>query len=275
MPDHCPACGGEIVRLEGEAVHRCVNPYCPSRGLEGLRHFVSRGALDIDGVGEKLIARFWELGLVRRAPDLYALTAEQLAELDGFQQRSAENVIASIAAVARAPVRPGAVRTRHPARGRGHRRGDRAALPLAGRPARRRGRTRSRRSRASGPIVAESVAAWLAFPRQRRGARRSRRRRALARADGRRAAARRGTAGGAHVRDHRHARRRSRATRPRRASSSAAARSPTRSRSARATSSPARARARSSRRPRASACPSSTTRPSSSCSRTARPRKTS
>ena len=89
MPDHCPACGGEIVRLEGEAVHRCVNPYCPSRGLEGLRHFVSRGALDIDGVGEKLIARFWELGLVRRAPDLYALTAEQLAELDGFQQRSA------------------------------------------------------------------------------------------------------------------------------------------------------------------------------------------
>ena len=44
MPDHCPACGGEIVRLEGEAVHRCVNPYCPSRGLEGLRHFVSRGA---------------------------------------------------------------------------------------------------------------------------------------------------------------------------------------------------------------------------------------
>ena len=103
MPDHCPACGGEIVRLEGEAVHRCVNPYCPSRGLEGLRHFVSRGALDIDGVGEKLIARFWELGLVRRAPDLYALTAEQLAELDGFQQRSAENVIASIAASRQRP----------------------------------------------------------------------------------------------------------------------------------------------------------------------------
>jgi DNA ligase (NAD+) len=97
MPEHCPACGGEIVRLEGEAVHRCVNPYCPSRGLEGLRHFVSRGAMDIDGVGEKLMARFWELELVRRAPDLYRLTAEQLVALDGFQQRSAERVIASIA----------------------------------------------------------------------------------------------------------------------------------------------------------------------------------
>ena len=84
-------------------MHRCVNPYCPSRGLEGLRHFVSRGALDIDGVGEKLMARFWELGLVRRAPDLYALTVEQLVELDGFQQRSAENVIASIAASRQRP----------------------------------------------------------------------------------------------------------------------------------------------------------------------------
>ena len=97
MPDHCPACGTKVVRAEGEAVHRCPNPFCPSRGLEGLRHFVSRGALDIDGVGERLMARFWELELVRRAPDLYKLTVEQLLELDGFQQRSAENVIASIA----------------------------------------------------------------------------------------------------------------------------------------------------------------------------------
>ena len=111
-----------------------------------------------------------------------------------------------------------------------------------------------------GPIVAESVAAWLAFEPNADGARRSRRRRAHARADGRRAAARRGAAGGAHVRHHGHARRPSRATRPRRPSSSAAARSPIRSRSGRAMSSPARAPARSSRRPRASACPCSTTR---------------
>ena len=162
MPDHCPACGGEIVRLEGEAVHRCVNPYCPSRGLEGLRHFVSRGALDIDGVGEKLIARFWELGLVRRAPDLYALTAEQLAELDGFQQRSAENVIASIAASRQRPFgrvlfglgipHVGAVTAEAIAQ---HFR-SLAALRAAG-------ADEIAEVEGVGPIVAESVAAWLAF----------------------------------------------------------------------------------------------------------------
>jgi DNA ligase (NAD+) len=162
MPDHCPACGGEIVRLEGEAVHRCVNPYCPSRGLEGLRHFVSRGALDIDGVGEKLIARFWELGLVRRAPDLYALTAEQLAELDGFQQRSAENVIASIAASRQRAFgrvlfglgipHVGAVTAEAIAQ---HFR-SLEALRAAG-------ADEIAEVEGVGPIVAESVAAWLAF----------------------------------------------------------------------------------------------------------------
>ena len=101
---------------------------------------------------------------MRRAPDLYALTAEQLVELDGFQQRSAENVIASIAALARAAVRPRAVRrsasrtwaASPPRRSRS----TSARWPPCARP----GRTRSPRSRASGPIVAESVAAWLAFP---------------------------------------------------------------------------------------------------------------
>jgi DNA ligase (NAD+) len=162
MPGHCPACGGEIVRLEGEAVHRCVNPYCPSRGLEGLRHFVSRGALDIDGVGEKLIARFWELGLVRRAPDLYALTAGQLAELDGFQQRSAENVIASIAQSRQRPFgrvlfglgipHVGAVTAEAIAQ---HFR-SLAALRAAG-------SDEIAEVEGVGPVVAESVAAWLAF----------------------------------------------------------------------------------------------------------------
>ena len=99
-------------------MHRCPNPFCPSRGLEGLRHFVSRGALDIDGVGEKLMERFWELGLVRRAPDLYTLTVEQLVGLDGFQQRSAENVDRLDRALAAAAVRARAVRARHPARRR-------------------------------------------------------------------------------------------------------------------------------------------------------------
>jgi DNA ligase (NAD+) len=96
MPVKCPACGTPVERVEGEVRHRCPNPICPSRGLEALRHFVSRGALDVDGVGEKLVARFWELGLVRRPSDLYRLTVDDLLPLEGFQQTSAENAIASI-----------------------------------------------------------------------------------------------------------------------------------------------------------------------------------
>jgi DNA ligase (NAD+) len=163
MPDHCPACGSEVVRPEGEAVHRCINPFCPSRGLEGLRHFVSRGAMDIDGVGEKLMWRFWELGIVRRAPDLYALTVDQLLELDGFQQRSAENVIASIAQSRERPFgrvlfalgipHVGSVTAEAIAQ---HFR-SLSALRAAG-------PDEIAEVDGVGPIVAESLATWLAFP---------------------------------------------------------------------------------------------------------------
>src|SRR3954452_6521363 len=95
MPEDCPACGQPVAKPGGEAVHRCVNPRCPSRGAELLKHFVSRGALDIEGVGEKLVVRLFELGIVQRPSDLYRIAAEQLLELDGFQERSAANVIAS------------------------------------------------------------------------------------------------------------------------------------------------------------------------------------
>ena len=98
MPADCPACGEPVVRNEGDAQHRCVNASCPSRGLESIRHWVARGALDVDGLGDKLVSRFWELGLVRRASDLYRLTAAELLELEGFQQRSAENLVAAITA---------------------------------------------------------------------------------------------------------------------------------------------------------------------------------
>jgi DNA ligase (NAD+) len=103
MPANCPACNTPVERVDGEVRHRCPNPDCPSRGLEALRHFVSRGALDVDGVGEKLVARFWELGLVRRPSDLYRLTVDDLLPLEGFQQTSAENAIASIDASRRRP----------------------------------------------------------------------------------------------------------------------------------------------------------------------------
>jgi DNA ligase (NAD+) len=95
MPKKCPLCGANIVKPEGEAMHRCPNRACPSRGLETLINWV-QGPADIDGVGEQLMRRLWELGLVRSLPDLYRLTKEQLLELDGFQEKSASNTIDAI-----------------------------------------------------------------------------------------------------------------------------------------------------------------------------------
>src|SRR6476620_3131135 len=97
MPKKCPLCGANIVKPEGEAMHRCPNRACPSRGLETLINWV-QGPADIEGVGEQLMRRLWELGLVRSLPDLYRLTKEQLLELDGFQETSATNVVDAIAA---------------------------------------------------------------------------------------------------------------------------------------------------------------------------------
>jgi DNA ligase (NAD+) len=95
MPTHCPLCGTEIVKPEGEAMHRCPNRACPSRGLETLINWVGAAA-DIDGVGEQFVRRLWSEGLLRSMPDLYKLTAEQLMELDGYGEISAQNAIASI-----------------------------------------------------------------------------------------------------------------------------------------------------------------------------------
>jgi DNA ligase (NAD+) len=96
MPRKCPLCGTNVVKPEGEAMHRCPNRNCPSRGIETLNNWVMAAA-DIEGVGEQLARRLWDLGLVRSVPDLYRLTKEQLLELDGFQEKSASNVIDSIA----------------------------------------------------------------------------------------------------------------------------------------------------------------------------------
>ncbi len=104
MPTHCPLCGTEIVKPEGEAMHRCPNRACPSRGLETLINWV-QAAADIDGVGEQAVRRFWELGLVRSLPDLYRLTKEQLLELDGYGEISARNSTESIEASKQIPFR--------------------------------------------------------------------------------------------------------------------------------------------------------------------------
>jgi DNA ligase (NAD+) len=97
MPKKCPLCGAGVVKPEGEAMHRCPNRACPSRGLESLINWV-QAAADIEGVGEQSIRRLWELGLVRSLPDLYRLTKEQLMELEGYGEISATNAIESIEA---------------------------------------------------------------------------------------------------------------------------------------------------------------------------------
>ena len=97
MPKKCPLCGANVVKPEGQAMHRCPNRACPSRGLETLNNWVMAAA-DIEGVGEQFVRRLWELGLVRSLPGLYRLTKDQLLELDGFQEKSASNVIAAIEA---------------------------------------------------------------------------------------------------------------------------------------------------------------------------------
>ena len=102
MPKKCPLCGANIVKPEGEAMHRCPNRACPSRGLETLINWV-QGPADIEGVGEQLMRRLWELGLVRSLPDLYRLSKEQLLELDGFADISATKAIEAIELSKRTP----------------------------------------------------------------------------------------------------------------------------------------------------------------------------
>jgi DNA ligase (NAD+) len=97
MPTHCPLCGVGVVKPEGEAMHRCPNKACPSRGLESLNNWVMAAA-DIDGVGEQTVWRLWELELVRSIPELYRLSAAQLREVEGFAEISAGNAIAAIQA---------------------------------------------------------------------------------------------------------------------------------------------------------------------------------
>ena len=96
MPTHCPVCGEPVSRQEGEAVTRCVNARCPAQALEHIIHWASKSAMDIDGLGEKLATRLFDLGLIKDASDVYRLEAEQLVPLEGFGEKSAENLIRAI-----------------------------------------------------------------------------------------------------------------------------------------------------------------------------------
>jgi len=95
MPTHCPLCGSEVVKPEGEVMHRCPNRRCPSRSVESLINWVM-AAMDIEGVGELMVRRLWSEGLVTTIPELYRLTKEQLVALEGFGEVSAANVVEAI-----------------------------------------------------------------------------------------------------------------------------------------------------------------------------------
>ena len=96
MPTHCPVCGEPVSRPEGEAVTRCVNARCPAQALEHIIHWSSKGAMDIEGLGEKVATRFFDLGLIRDPADIYDLREEQISPLEGFGEKSAENLIRGI-----------------------------------------------------------------------------------------------------------------------------------------------------------------------------------
>ncbi|MBD2102896.1 NAD-dependent DNA ligase LigA [Leptolyngbya sp. FACHB-261] len=96
MPTECPECGQPVVRPEGEAVTRCINASCPAILRGALQHWASRDALDIDGLGEKLVRQLVEQGLVKTLADLYRLTAEQLASLERMGKKSAQNLVAAL-----------------------------------------------------------------------------------------------------------------------------------------------------------------------------------
>lgn len=96
LPPRCPVCGSEVIRLADEAVHRCQNMSCPAQVKERVRHFASKRAMDIDGLGEKLVDQLVDRGLVKGVADLYFLTKEQLAGLERMADKSAQNIIAAI-----------------------------------------------------------------------------------------------------------------------------------------------------------------------------------
>ena len=105
MPKQCPACGTPVVREEGEAITRCPNPTCPAKTVSRLRHFASRLAMDIEGLGIETSTQLTETGLVKTPADLYRLTYDQLVNLERFADLSARNLLAAIEASKTRPLR--------------------------------------------------------------------------------------------------------------------------------------------------------------------------
>lgn len=98
MPDTCPECQSELIRLEGEVALRCINPKCPAQIREGLIHFASRTAMNIEGLGEKVVAQLFNHGLIHDVADLYQLEREKLLELERMGEKSVDNLLRAIEA---------------------------------------------------------------------------------------------------------------------------------------------------------------------------------
>ncbi len=104
MPEHCPECGTPVVKDEGEAMHRCPNSACPAQFFESLKHFVARGAMDIDGLGEQWCRILIDQGLVSDVSHLYQLTPEQLTALDRMGDRLSTRILNNIEASKQRPL---------------------------------------------------------------------------------------------------------------------------------------------------------------------------
>jgi DNA ligase (NAD+) len=96
VPERCPECGGHVVRVEGEADHRCVNANCPAKLRETILHFAARSVMNIEGMGEALVNQLADGGLVKDVADIYELTKEKLLTLERIGDKSAENLLAEI-----------------------------------------------------------------------------------------------------------------------------------------------------------------------------------
>src|ERR1041385_2696820 len=104
MPERCPECGGHVVRVEGEADHRCVNANCPAKLRETLLHWASRGVMNIEGMGDSLVNQLADRGLVKNVADIYALTKDKLLALERVGEKSAQNLLDEIEASKQLPL---------------------------------------------------------------------------------------------------------------------------------------------------------------------------
>jgi DNA ligase (NAD+) len=104
MPKRCPVCGSTIHKVEGEVAYRCVNSACPAKLKESVQHFAGRHAMNIDGLGEKIVDQLVERKMVKDVADLYALKMQDVAELERMGEKSAQNLVEEIAASKKNPL---------------------------------------------------------------------------------------------------------------------------------------------------------------------------